>query len=130
MPSLCAGPGHHSLCALAYAIVFYVPTYVTTLCVPAQAVTLCVPAQAVTLCVPAQSTTFCVPAYAISSLVSLLSSFTHHLQFSIRAPPRLPHFSHRVRLAGMKISRPPTSVGHYKMVKHRGDKGNEENPHR
>ncbi|GAB1285698.1 Beta-1,4-galactosyltransferase 3 [Apodemus speciosus] len=36
----------------------------------------------------------------------------------------------RVRLAGMKISRPPTSVGHYKMVKHRGDKGNEENPHR
>lgn len=39
-------------------------------------------------------------------------------------------FSHRVRLAGMKISRPPTSVGHYKMVKHRGDKGNEENPHR
>lgn len=36
----------------------------------------------------------------------------------------------RVRLAGMKISRPPASVGHYKMVKHRGDKGNEENPHR
>uniref|UniRef100_A0A8C5NTX9 Beta-1,4-galactosyltransferase n=1 Tax=Jaculus jaculus TaxID=51337 RepID=A0A8C5NTX9_JACJA len=27
-------------------------------------------------------------------------------------------------------SRPPTSVGHYKMVKHQGDKGNEENPHR
>lgn len=46
------------------------------------------------------------------------------------APPRLPPFSPRVRLAGMKISRPPTSVGHYKMVKHRGDKGNEENPHR
>lgn len=43
---------------------------------------------------------------------------------------KIPHFSHRVRLAGMKISRPPTSVGHYKMVKHRGDKGNEENPHR
>ncbi|XP_016284516.1 beta-1,4-galactosyltransferase 3 isoform X3 [Monodelphis domestica] len=36
----------------------------------------------------------------------------------------------RVRLAGMKISRPPISVGHYKMVKHRVDKGNEENPHR
>ncbi|XP_061462662.1 beta-1,4-galactosyltransferase 3 [Rhineura floridana] len=36
----------------------------------------------------------------------------------------------RVRLAGMKISRPPISVGHYKMVKHKGDKGNEENPHR
>ncbi|XP_060113117.1 beta-1,4-galactosyltransferase 3 [Heteronotia binoei] len=36
----------------------------------------------------------------------------------------------RVRLAGMKISRPPVSVGHYKMVKHKGDKGNEENPHR
>lgn len=50
--------------------------------------------------------------------------------FSTLAPPRLPPFSHRVRLAGMKISRPPTSVGHYKMVKHRGDKGNEENPHR
>lgn len=44
--------------------------------------------------------------------------------------PRCCHFSHRVRLAGMKISRPPTSVGHYKMVKHRADKGNEENPHR
>ncbi|XP_063295049.1 beta-1,4-galactosyltransferase 3 isoform X1 [Pelobates fuscus] len=36
----------------------------------------------------------------------------------------------RVRLAGMKISRPPISVGHYKMVKHKGDSGNEENPHR
>lgn len=36
----------------------------------------------------------------------------------------------RVHLAGMKISRPPTSVGHYKMVKHQADKGNEENPHR
>nr|XP_033780215.1 beta-1,4-galactosyltransferase 3 isoform X2 [Geotrypetes seraphini] len=36
----------------------------------------------------------------------------------------------RIRLAGMKISRPPMSVGHYKMVKHKGDKGNEENPHR
>ncbi|NXQ32737.1 B4GT3 galactosyltransferase, partial [Alaudala cheleensis] len=36
----------------------------------------------------------------------------------------------RVRLAGMKISRPPVSIGHYKMVKHKSDKGNEENPHR
>lgn len=36
----------------------------------------------------------------------------------------------RVRLAGMKISRPPVTVGHYKMVTHSGDKGNEENPHR
>ncbi|XP_035170370.1 beta-1,4-galactosyltransferase 3 [Oxyura jamaicensis] len=36
----------------------------------------------------------------------------------------------RVRLAGMKIVRPPVSIGHYKMVKHKGDKGNEENPHR
>lgn len=36
----------------------------------------------------------------------------------------------RVRLAGMKIARPPVSVGHYKMVKHKGDRGNEENPHR
>ncbi|KAM6294304.1 beta-1,4-galactosyltransferase 3 [Aegotheles albertisi] len=36
----------------------------------------------------------------------------------------------RVRLAGMKIARPPISIGHYKMVKHKGDKGNEENPHR
>ncbi|NXC92501.1 B4GT3 galactosyltransferase, partial [Cercotrichas coryphoeus] len=32
--------------------------------------------------------------------------------------------------AGMKISRPPISIGHYKMVKHKSDKGNEENPHR
>ncbi|XP_042296231.1 beta-1,4-galactosyltransferase 3 [Sceloporus undulatus] len=36
----------------------------------------------------------------------------------------------RVRLAGMKISRPSVSIGHYKMVKHKGDRGNEENPHR
>lgn len=36
----------------------------------------------------------------------------------------------RVRLAGMKITRPPISIGHYKMVKHKSDKGNEENPHR
>ncbi|KAJ7307388.1 hypothetical protein JRQ81_009403 [Phrynocephalus forsythii] len=36
----------------------------------------------------------------------------------------------RIRLAGLKIARPPVSVGHYKMVKHKGDKGNEENPHR
>ncbi|XP_075700849.1 beta-1,4-galactosyltransferase 3 [Rhinoderma darwinii] len=36
----------------------------------------------------------------------------------------------RVRLAGLKIARPPVSVGHYKMVKHKGDRGNEENPHR
>lgn len=42
--------------------------------------------------------------------------------------PSLP--GRRVHLAGMKISRPPTSVGHYKMVKHQVDKGNEENPHR
>ncbi|NP_001084588.1 uncharacterized protein LOC414540 [Xenopus laevis] len=36
----------------------------------------------------------------------------------------------RVRLAGMKITRPSVAVGHYKMVKHKGDHGNEENPHR
>ncbi|NP_001079419.1 beta-1,4-galactosyltransferase 3 L homeolog [Xenopus laevis] len=36
----------------------------------------------------------------------------------------------RVRLGGMKITRPSVSVGHYKMVKHKGDQGNEENPHR
>ncbi|NXE16990.1 B4GT3 galactosyltransferase, partial [Lophotis ruficrista] len=36
----------------------------------------------------------------------------------------------RVRLAGMRIARPPVSIGHYKMVKHKSDKGNEENPHR
>lgn len=30
----------------------------------------------------------------------------------------------------MKIARPPVSIGHYKMVKHKSDKGNEENPHR
>ena len=30
----------------------------------------------------------------------------------------------------MKIARPPISIGHYKMVKHKSDKGNEENPHR
>ncbi|XP_040394746.1 beta-1,4-galactosyltransferase 3 isoform X2 [Cygnus olor] len=39
-------------------------------------------------------------------------------------------FGYKVRLAGMKIVRPPVSIGHYKMVKHKGDKGNEENPHR
>ncbi|MFT7812737.1 beta-1,4-galactosyltransferase 3-like isoform X1 [Arapaima gigas] len=36
----------------------------------------------------------------------------------------------RVRLSGMKIVRPSVAVGHYKMIKHRGDKGNEENPRR
>ncbi|XP_035238743.1 beta-1,4-galactosyltransferase 3-like isoform X1 [Anguilla anguilla] len=36
----------------------------------------------------------------------------------------------RVRLSGMKIVRPSVEVGHYKMIKHHGDKGNEENPHR
>ncbi|KPP69905.1 beta-1,4-galactosyltransferase 3-like, partial [Scleropages formosus] len=36
----------------------------------------------------------------------------------------------RVRLSGMKIIRPSVAVGHYKMIKHRGDKGNEENPRR
>ncbi|XP_033858359.3 beta-1,4-galactosyltransferase 3 [Acipenser ruthenus] len=36
----------------------------------------------------------------------------------------------RVRLCGMKITRPPISVGHYKMIKHRADRGNEQNPHR
>ncbi|KAG8146874.1 hypothetical protein E2320_013966 [Naja naja] len=38
--------------------------------------------------------------------------------------------SMRVRFRGMKILRPPVSVGHYKMVKHQGDQGNEQNPHR
>ncbi|KAJ8360803.1 hypothetical protein SKAU_G00173280 [Synaphobranchus kaupii] len=36
----------------------------------------------------------------------------------------------RVRLSGMKIVRPSVSVGHYKMIKHKGDKGNEQNPRR
>ncbi|XP_066565964.1 beta-1,4-galactosyltransferase 3 isoform X1 [Amia ocellicauda] len=36
----------------------------------------------------------------------------------------------RVRLSGMKITRPSVAVGHYKMIKHRGDRGNEENPRR
>ncbi|XP_061836178.1 beta-1,4-galactosyltransferase 3 [Nerophis lumbriciformis] len=36
----------------------------------------------------------------------------------------------RVRLSGMKIVRPPVAIGHYKMIKHRGDRGNEQNPHR
>ncbi|XP_062871119.1 beta-1,4-galactosyltransferase 3 isoform X2 [Trichomycterus rosablanca] len=36
----------------------------------------------------------------------------------------------RVRLSGMKIVRPPVVVGHYKMIKHKGDQGNEQNPRR
>ncbi|XP_067302519.1 beta-1,4-galactosyltransferase 3 isoform X1 [Pseudorasbora parva] len=36
----------------------------------------------------------------------------------------------RVRLSGMKIMRPPLAIGHYKMIKHRGDQGNEQNPRR
>ncbi|XP_047227080.1 beta-1,4-galactosyltransferase 3 isoform X3 [Girardinichthys multiradiatus] len=36
----------------------------------------------------------------------------------------------RVRLSGMKIVRPPVAIGHYKMIKHKGDKGNEQNPRR
>lgn len=37
---------------------------------------------------------------------------------------------HRVRLSGMKIVRPPVAIGHYKMIKHKGDRGNEQNPRR
>ncbi|KAJ8257239.1 hypothetical protein GJAV_G00183430 [Gymnothorax javanicus] len=36
----------------------------------------------------------------------------------------------RVRLSGMKIVRAPLEVGHYKMIKHHGDRGNAENRHR
>ncbi|KAK7128765.1 hypothetical protein R3I94_017113 [Phoxinus phoxinus] len=36
----------------------------------------------------------------------------------------------RVRLSGMKIIRPPLAIGHYKMIKHKGDQGNEQNPRR
>lgn len=36
----------------------------------------------------------------------------------------------RVRLSGMKIVRPPVAIGHYKMIKHKGDRGNEQNPRR
>uniref|UniRef100_A0A8C2XC48 Beta-1,4-galactosyltransferase n=1 Tax=Cyclopterus lumpus TaxID=8103 RepID=A0A8C2XC48_CYCLU len=36
----------------------------------------------------------------------------------------------RVRLSGMKIMRPPVAIGHYKMIKHKGDRGNEQNPRR
>ncbi|XP_051736184.1 beta-1,4-galactosyltransferase 3 isoform X2 [Ctenopharyngodon idella] len=36
----------------------------------------------------------------------------------------------RVRLSGMKIMRPPLAIGHYKMIKHKGDRGNEQNPRR
>uniref|UniRef100_UPI00398F41C9 beta-1,4-galactosyltransferase 3-like n=1 Tax=Pristiophorus japonicus TaxID=55135 RepID=UPI00398F41C9 len=36
----------------------------------------------------------------------------------------------RLYLAGMRISRPPLSVGRYKMIIHQLDKGNEENPRR
>uniref|UniRef100_V9KXS1 Beta-1,4-galactosyltransferase n=1 Tax=Callorhinchus milii TaxID=7868 RepID=V9KXS1_CALMI len=38
--------------------------------------------------------------------------------------------SARVRLTGMTISRPPVSVGHYKMIKHLSDRGNEPNARR
>lgn len=30
----------------------------------------------------------------------------------------------------MKIMRPPVAIGHYKMIKHKGDRGNEQNPRR
>lgn len=36
----------------------------------------------------------------------------------------------RLQLAGMTISRPPLSVGRYKMIKHNSDRGNEQNPRR
>ncbi|XP_016320607.1 beta-1,4-galactosyltransferase 3-like isoform X1 [Sinocyclocheilus anshuiensis] len=36
----------------------------------------------------------------------------------------------RVRLSGMKIMRPHLAIGHYKMIKHKGDQGNEQNPRR
>ncbi|XP_058503532.1 beta-1,4-galactosyltransferase 3-like [Solea solea] len=36
----------------------------------------------------------------------------------------------RVTLAGMSLSRPSLRIGRYKMIKHRKDKGNEDNPER
>lgn len=40
------------------------------------------------------------------------------------------HKTWQVRLSGMKIVRPPVAIGHYKMIKHKGDRGNEQNPRR
>ncbi|MGH0192149.1 UNVERIFIED_CONTAM: hypothetical protein FKN15_004611 [Acipenser sinensis] len=38
--------------------------------------------------------------------------------------------AYRVRYAGLKIVRVPLNIGHYKMVTHNTDKGNEENQKR
>nr|XP_015195373.1 PREDICTED: beta-1,4-galactosyltransferase 3-like isoform X2 [Lepisosteus oculatus] len=67
--------------------------------------------------------------------VDLLPENDHNLYVCDRKSPKhvsvaMDKFRYRVRLSGMKIIRPSVSVGHYKMIKHRGDKGNEENPRR
>ncbi|XP_018616178.1 beta-1,4-galactosyltransferase 3 isoform X4 [Scleropages formosus] len=58
------------------------------------------------------------------------NTYTCHPQHPTHLSVAMDKFRYRVRLSGMKIIRPSVAVGHYKMIKHRGDKGNEENPRR
>ncbi|XP_061760444.1 beta-1,4-galactosyltransferase 3 isoform X2 [Nerophis ophidion] len=58
------------------------------------------------------------------------NTYTCHKQFPTHLSVAMDKFRYRVRLSGMKIVRPPVAIGHYKMIKHRGDRGNEQNPHR
>ncbi|XP_066565969.1 beta-1,4-galactosyltransferase 3 isoform X2 [Amia ocellicauda] len=67
--------------------------------------------------------------------VDLLPENDHNLYVCDPKSPKhvsvaMDKFRYRVRLSGMKITRPSVAVGHYKMIKHRGDRGNEENPRR
>ncbi|XP_015233873.1 PREDICTED: beta-1,4-galactosyltransferase 3-like isoform X2 [Cyprinodon variegatus] len=58
------------------------------------------------------------------------NTYTCHKQFPTHLSVAMDKFRYRVRLSGMKIVRPPVAIGHYKMIKHKGDKGNEQNPRR
>ncbi|XP_028308453.1 beta-1,4-galactosyltransferase 3 isoform X2 [Gouania willdenowi] len=58
------------------------------------------------------------------------NTYTCHKQFPTHLSVAMDKFRYRVRLSGMKIVRPPVAIGHYKMIKHKGDRGNEQNPRR
>ncbi|XP_051946918.1 beta-1,4-galactosyltransferase 3-like isoform X2 [Xyrauchen texanus] len=58
------------------------------------------------------------------------NTYTCHPQYPTHLSVAMDKFRYRVRLSGMKIMRPPLAIGHYKMIKHKGDQGNEQNPRR
>ncbi|XP_032898492.1 beta-1,4-galactosyltransferase 3 isoform X2 [Amblyraja radiata] len=67
--------------------------------------------------------------------VDLIPENDHNIYTCDRSHPKhvsiaMNKFGYQLQLAGMTISRPPLSVGRYKMIKHNLDRGNEQNPRR